>query len=90
MALEKYACRNCKVIVVANPAQTNCFVLAVNAPSLPRWVRGQAHDRTVGQCIPEHDGSWEDSCTVLFGSTFGRGITGVVSLESPCFVGNHF
>ncbi|CAM9964617.1 unnamed protein product, partial [Ectocarpus fasciculatus] len=34
--LEKHASQNCKVVVVANPAPTNCIVLASYAPSIPR------------------------------------------------------
>jgi len=34
-ALEKVASKNCKVLVVANPANTNCLLLKMNAPSLP-------------------------------------------------------
>lgn len=34
-ALEKVASKNCKVLVVANPANTNCLLLRMNAPSLP-------------------------------------------------------
>jgi len=34
--LDKYADRNVKVLVVANPANTNCMVAALNAPSLPK------------------------------------------------------
>ena len=35
-ALEKYADRNVKVLVVANPANTNCWVAMHYAPSIPR------------------------------------------------------
>jgi malate dehydrogenase len=35
-ALEKYADRNVKVLVVANPANTNCLVAAAHAPSIPK------------------------------------------------------
>jgi malate dehydrogenase len=35
-ALEKYANRNVKVLVVANPANTNCLITALNAPSIPK------------------------------------------------------
>lgn len=35
-ALEKWAARTCKVLVVANPANTNAAVCAHYAPSLPR------------------------------------------------------
>ena len=35
-ALERYADHGCKVVVVANPAPTNCVVLSSHAPSIPR------------------------------------------------------
>lgn len=35
-AIEKYASRNVKVLVVANPANTNCLIAMTNAPSIPR------------------------------------------------------
>ncbi|GAB9474081.1 malate dehydrogenase, partial [Globisporangium polare] len=35
-AIEKFASRDVKVLVVANPANTNCLVAMENAPSIPR------------------------------------------------------
>jgi malate dehydrogenase len=35
-ALERCADRNCKIVVVANPANTNCLVAMKYAPSIPR------------------------------------------------------
>ncbi|CAH0479627.1 unnamed protein product [Peronospora belbahrii] len=35
-AIDKYASRNIKVLVVANPANTNCLIAMENAPSIPR------------------------------------------------------
>jgi len=35
-ALEKYAKKTVKVVVVANPANTNCLICASNAPSIPK------------------------------------------------------
>jgi len=34
--LEKYAKETCKVLVVANPANTNCLVCSSHAPKLPK------------------------------------------------------
>ena len=34
-ALDKVADKNCKVLVVANPANTNCLLLQANCPSIP-------------------------------------------------------
>ena len=35
-AIEKYASRDVKVLVVANPANTNCLIAMQQAPSIPR------------------------------------------------------
>lgn len=35
-ALEKFAKKTAKVVVVANPANTNCLIAATNAPSIPK------------------------------------------------------
>lgn len=35
-ALDKFAKKNVKVLVVGNPANTNCYILAHYAPSIPR------------------------------------------------------
>jgi len=35
VALEKVASKSCKILVVANPANTNCLILRSNAPSIP-------------------------------------------------------
>jgi len=35
-ALEKHASRDCKILVVGNPANTNCLLAAEAAPSIPR------------------------------------------------------
>lgn len=34
--MEKYANRNVKVLVVANPANTNCWITMKHAPRIPR------------------------------------------------------
>lgn len=34
--LDKYAKKTCKSLVIANPANTNCWTLIKNAPSIPR------------------------------------------------------
>lgn len=36
MALDKYAKKTCKVLVVGNPANTNCLIASKNAPSIPK------------------------------------------------------
>lgn len=35
-AIEQYASKDIKVVVIANPANTNCFILRSNAPSVPK------------------------------------------------------
>lgn len=35
-ALNEVANKNCKVVVVANPANTNCLTLALNCPNIPK------------------------------------------------------
>lgn len=35
-SLDKYANKNAKVLVVGNPANTNCLICQANAPSLPQ------------------------------------------------------
>merc|ERR1712212_414006 len=35
-ALEQYAKKTCKVLVVGNPANTNCLIAAKSAPSIPK------------------------------------------------------
>lgn len=36
MALDKYAKKTCKVLVVGNPANTNCLIASKYAPSIPK------------------------------------------------------
>lgn len=36
MALDKYAKKTCKILVVGNPANTNCLVASKYAPSIPK------------------------------------------------------
>ncbi|GAB4819783.1 hypothetical protein N2152v2_006829 [Parachlorella kessleri] len=52
-ALEKNASKDCKVLVVANPANTNALVLSENAPSFPKEnitaMTRLDHNRSLGQ-----------------------------------------
>ncbi|KAK9868614.1 hypothetical protein WJX84_005232 [Apatococcus fuscideae] len=52
-ALEKYACKDCKVVVVANPANTNALILSEFASSIPRknitCLTRLDHNRALGQ-----------------------------------------
>lgn len=34
--LDKYAKKTCKILVVGNPANTNCLIALKNAPSIPK------------------------------------------------------
>ena len=36
IALEKYAKKTCKIVVVGNPANTNCLIASRFAPSIPK------------------------------------------------------
>lgn len=35
-SINTFAKKSCKVLVVANPANTNCLIISNNAPSIPR------------------------------------------------------
>jgi malate/lactate dehydrogenase len=35
-AINTYASKNCRVLVVGNPANTNCYIVSKFAPNLPR------------------------------------------------------
>lgn len=52
-ALEKHAAKNVKVVVVANPANTNALILSENAPSIPAKnitaLTRLDHNRALGQ-----------------------------------------
>ncbi|KAF8392198.1 hypothetical protein HHK36_022540 [Tetracentron sinense] len=52
-ALEKHAAANCKVVVVANPANTNALILKEFAPSIPEknitCLTRLDHNRALGQ-----------------------------------------
>ena len=52
-ALEAHAAKDCKVVVVANPANTNAWVLSKYAPSIPRenitCLTRLDHNRALGQ-----------------------------------------
>lgn len=52
-ALDKYAKKDVKVLVVANPANTNALILAKNAPSIPKKnitaLTRLDHNRALGQ-----------------------------------------
>ena len=52
-ALEKHASKNVKILVVANPANTNALILSQNAPSIPKrnitCLTRLDHNRAQGQ-----------------------------------------
>jgi len=72
-ALEKFAAKGVKVVVVANPANTNALILAENAPSLPRadvtCMTRLDHNRALGQ-LSERLGvaSTEVSNVIIWGN----------------------
>ena len=58
-ALERYAKKDVKVVVVANPANTNCLVASKTAPSIPAknftCLLGLDHSRLLGMLAAELD-----------------------------------
>lgn len=52
-ALDKVAKKTCKILVVANPANTNCLMLSKYAPSIPKknfsCLTRLDHNRSIGQ-----------------------------------------
>jgi len=52
-ALNEHADKNCKILVVANPANTNCYIMQQNAPSIPKenfsCLTRLDHNRAVSQ-----------------------------------------
>jgi malate dehydrogenase len=59
-ALEKNAKKDCKVVVVANPANTNALILKEHAPSIPAenitCLTRLDHNRAIGQ-LSERSGT---------------------------------
>ena len=55
-ALEKHAAPDCKVVVVANPANTNALILSNYAPKIPKenvtCLTRLDHNRALGQVAP--------------------------------------
>nr|AIT70173.1 malate dehydrogenase [Sargassum horneri] len=89
--LETYASPNCKVVVVANPAQTNCYILSIYAPSLPRKnitsLSRLDHDRMVGMLLHEAN-SRLISASAVDGSECVRKLT-AADIRGACIWGNH-
>jgi len=52
-ALEQHGARDCKVLIVANPANTNCYIMASQCPSIPKEnftaMTRLDHNRAVAQ-----------------------------------------
>ena len=52
-ALEKYAKKTCKIVVVGNPANTNCLIASKCAPSIPKenftCLTRLDHNRAIAQ-----------------------------------------
>ncbi|CAM9321253.1 unnamed protein product [Pylaiella littoralis] len=98
-ALERYACRNCKVLVVANPAPTNCTVLASHAPSIPRknisCLSRLDHDRMAGMLLQEANRLLNTNDSEVSGGGGNGGSPRVCRLLGPadvrgvCVWGNH-
>lgn len=68
-ALNDVADPNCKVLVVANPANTNCLVLSKNAPNIPREnftaMTRLDHDRALNQIALRTKSRLEDVKDVI-------------------------
>ncbi|CAM9592498.1 unnamed protein product [Hapterophycus canaliculatus] len=103
-ALERHASRNCKVLVVANPAPTNCIALASYAPSIPRknfsCLSRLDHDRMVGmllheanRCLGEASGSVRNGTSEGVpnghGGAGSRRRLGPADIRGVCVWGNH-
>lgn len=56
-ALAKFAAKDVKILVVANPANTNALILSENAPSIPKenitCLTRLDHNRALGQVISD-------------------------------------
>jgi malate/lactate dehydrogenase len=54
-AIEQFASRNVKVLVIANPANTNCLIVSETAPSIPKYnftcLTRLDHDRLIGMVV---------------------------------------
>jgi malate/lactate dehydrogenase len=68
-ALNDYANRDVKVLVVGNPANTNCLIAAINAKDLPKEnfcaMTDLDHDRAVWQ-VAERTGSTVNDVQKVF------------------------
>jgi malate dehydrogenase len=72
-ALEKFAAKGVKVVVVANPANTNALILRENAPSLPAedvtCMTRLDHNRALGQLSERlHVPSTDISNVIIWGN----------------------
>eukprot|EP00904_Undaria_pinnatifida_P010944 jgi/Undpi1/6980/HiC_scaffold_21.g09454.m1 len=99
-ALERYADHGCKVVVVANPAPTNCVVLSSHAPSIPRknitCLSRLDHDRMIGMLLAEANrllSLQDDNSAGGNGSGGGAGARerklGPADIRGACVWGNH-
>lgn len=68
-ALNDNAKPDCKVLVVANPANTNCLVLSENAPNIPKEnfsaMTRLDHDRALGQIAKKSGVKVSDVANVI-------------------------
>lgn len=84
-ALEKYAKKTCKIVVVGNPANTNCLIASKCAPSIPKenftCLTRLDHNRAIAQV---HQ-SWllESSCQSFFHPT----VVGIFQFPESPFAG---
>ncbi|CAM9294805.1 unnamed protein product [Ectocarpus sp. 4 AP-2014] len=93
--LEEHASRSCKVVVVANPAPTNCIVLASYAPSIPRknisCLSRLDHDRMAGMLLHEANRCLAAAAANGNGSAKGGSWQrlGPADVRGVCVWGNH-
>mmetsp|Transcript_38131 Transcript_38131/g.37635 ORF Transcript_38131/g.37635 Transcript_38131/m.37635 type:complete len:230 (-) Transcript_38131:26-715(-) len=68
-ALNEVASPNCKVLVVANPANTNCLILSKNCPNIPKEnftaMTRLDHDRALNQIALRTESRLEDVKNVI-------------------------
>lgn len=58
-AIDEFAKKTVKVLVVGNPANTNALITMTNAPSIPRWVACRVHE------MSECGGVWRHRVVVV-------------------------
>src|ERR1035437_8566901 len=72
-ALNAHAASDIRVLVVGNPANTNCLIAASNAPDIPRErftaMTRLDHNRAIAQAAGKPGGSFSDVTSMTIGGT---------------------